>query len=297
MVQHYLFLVLLNLWCVNTPDLFEHHENPQKNYITVKDHKIYYETSGNGSPVLLIHGGYLDHTMWDKQVKFLNKRGYMTIRFDDMGHVKSISGIQTIFGHEIVRELLETLKIDEVCIVGLSWGSMIAVDFALQFPDKAKKLILLSPGLSGWEYFKDKAAKRNFEQRQIAKKNNDKKAFVEYFQKNWTDGPQSDSLRIGIGIRQQIEHMIQYNATHHWNKNWSELMVPPDIGRLSDLKAETLIVTGNLDALDIHMIAEKFNSSVENSKWIKISNVTHTLNLEKPLKLNKILLRFLDNQP
>ncbi len=42
-----------------------------RHYLEVKDHQIYYEVSGSGSPIILIHGGYLDHTIWDKQIEYL----------------------------------------------------------------------------------------------------------------------------------------------------------------------------------------------------------------------------------
>lgn len=44
-----------------------------KGYIPVKDSKIYYETVGQGYPIILLHAGFLDRNMWLEQVKELKK--------------------------------------------------------------------------------------------------------------------------------------------------------------------------------------------------------------------------------
>ena len=60
-------------------------------------------------------------------------------------------------------------QIEKINLVGLSWGAILATDFALEYPERVEKLILLSPGLSGWDYFQDKDSERNFQLRQQAK--------------------------------------------------------------------------------------------------------------------------------
>lgn len=296
MVQHIL-LLFINLVILANQNAEKSNcgINLDQGFIEVKDHKIYYEKSGNGTPVLLIHGGYLDNTMWDDQVECLNKNGFMTIRFDDTGHGKSVSGLEKVYSHEIIEVLLNKLKINKIDIVGLSWGTMMAVDYSLKYPKKVSKLILLSPGLSGWEYFKDERAKKNFEIRQIARENNDKALFIEYFQKNWTDGPGYDSLRIDPEIRKEIGEIMKRNMENHWKEDWSHLESPSAIERLGEINAATLIVTGKLDGKDIQMIAVKLDNEIENSKRIEIKNVAHTLNLEKPRKINRIIRKFLEN--
>lgn len=262
-------------------------------FITIKDHRIYYEKSGAGEAVLLLHGGYLDHTIWDAQVEYLNNKGFMTIRMDDLGHGKSISGKTRVYSYEIIEKLLNTCKIDKVNLVGLSWGTMMAVDFSLKYPDKVDKLILISPGLNGWEYFEDEQANKNFELRQIAREKKDKALFVEYFQKNWTDGPDYDSLRVDPAVRNTIGAIMKKNMEKHWNEDWSHLMDPPAIDRLKEIKTKTLIITGKLDGKDIQLIGKKLDDDIKISKRIEVSKVAHTLNLEKPRKTNRLIRKFL----
>lgn len=264
----------------------------EKDFLTIKDHKIYYEVTGNGEPILLIHGGYLSLDIWKEQIKFLNKNGFKTIVFDDLGHGQTINGKEPLFGYQIIDELIKKYKIEKINIIGLSWGSMLALDFALIHPDNINKLILISPGRNGWQYFQDAKAEDNYKKRQLAKNLGDKKAFVEYFQKNWTDGPNQNSNRIPKTIREKIENILLKTVENHWNEDWSTLSTET---KWSSIKAETLLLTGDLDAIDILQIAKLYSIEIKNSKWIEIKNSAHTINIEKPKKVNRIILKFLLN--
>ena len=290
-----ILFVLFNTLSVLNQEVKKFDSDLAQDYLKIHDHQVFYETSGSGIPVVLIHGGYLDQTIWDSQVDFLNRRGFMTIRFDDIGHGKTISGESSVYGYEIIDGLLNELNLSKVNIVGLSWGTMMAVDFTLKFPEKVDKLSLISPGLNGWDYFQDEKAKSNFELRQRARANSDKEQFVEYFQKNWIDGPGCDSLRVHLGIRSRIRAIMMVNIEMHWGEDWSELLNPPAIERLAEINSQTLILTGNLDGQDIQLIAGKLDVEIVGYERIEIDNVAHTLNLENPNKTNHLIYKFLKN--
>lgn len=289
----FIFLMLTTLFLLVSKIGNTQVESIDRGFIKVKGHQIYYEDAGVGEPVFFIHGGYLDQTIWDQQVDFFNKKGFRTIRFDDVGHGKSKAGQSDLYGYEIISALADTFGLEKINLIGLSWGAMLATDYALEYPEKTRRLILISPGLNGWEYFKDTKAEQNFKQRQLARENGDKKLFVEYFQKNWTDGPNCDSLRVKPMVRKNIENIILKNTKDHWQEDWSKLIKPPAIDRLDVLKTSTLVITGILDGQDIQMIATLLEKEVENLQRIEIKKVAHTLNLEKPKKTNRIIHKFL----
>ncbi|WP_026933290.1 alpha/beta fold hydrolase [Christiangramia echinicola] len=262
----------------------------KKDFLQVKDNQIYYEVSGSGVPVILIHGGYLNHEIWKKQINFLNKKGFKTVVYDDLGHGKTINGKEEVYGYQIVDEIRRQLNLEKINIIGLSWGSMIALDYALNNPKNLDRLILISPGLNGWNYFQDPKAEENFNQRQIAKINNDKISFVEYFQKNWTDGPGESTGRVKVKLRNHIGEILLNTVKNHWEENWSKLSTKT---RWNSIEARTLIITGNLDAIDITKIAKQYDEEINQSQWIDIENVGHTLIVEKPKKVNRIINFFL----
>ena len=53
--------------------------------INFKQASIHYEKKGAGDPILLLHGGFLEHTMWDPQIADLSKE-YTVITIDLPGH-------------------------------------------------------------------------------------------------------------------------------------------------------------------------------------------------------------------
>ena len=94
-------------------------EKTAENYLKIKDHHIYFEVAGNGNPIILIHGGYLDHSIWNSQVEYLNRHGYKTIIFDDLGHGSTVNGEEELYGYEIIEQLRSRLKLDKISLVGL----------------------------------------------------------------------------------------------------------------------------------------------------------------------------------
>ncbi|CAM3383450.1 alpha/beta fold hydrolase [Aequorivita lipolytica] len=125
-------------------------EQMVQSYLNIKDHKIYFETSGSGQSLILIHGGYLDHDIWNNQVTYLNNNGFKTIIFDDLGHGNTRNGREELYGYEIIEQLRTHLKLGKISLVGLSWGAMLSVDYTLKYPQNVDKLVLISPGMNGW---------------------------------------------------------------------------------------------------------------------------------------------------
>lgn len=259
-------------------------------YIQIQDSKIYYEVSGKGNPVFLLHGGYLSSKVWEDQISYLSRNGFKTIAFDDLGHGQTINGQVDLYGYQIIEELRKKLGMEKISLVGLSWGAMLSIDYALNYPERITKLVLISPGMNGWDYFQDARAQENFNNRQIAKAQNDVKAFIEYFQRNWTYGPGKDSTRLRKNVRKNITEIMTCSVKNHWDEAWSLLSNKTD---WDSIMAETLIISGKLDAIDIMMISEKYVHAIPNSKWVEIENVGHTLIVEKPSKINRILRNFL----
>lgn len=86
---------------------------------------IKHNNSGR-TPVILLHGVYLDHHLWDAQVADINDRTVVTI--DMPMHGESIEGVPTHWtladGATMLIQILDSLKMPHVIAVGHSWGSM-----------------------------------------------------------------------------------------------------------------------------------------------------------------------------
>jgi 3-oxoadipate enol-lactonase len=106
---------------------------------------ISYDDVGSGNAVLFVHGHPFNRTMWAPQVQSLRWK-YRTIVPDLRGYGESSCGSETVntqerFAGDLVR-LLDHLSVVRACIVGLSMGGQIAMEFARAFPDRTAAVVL-----------------------------------------------------------------------------------------------------------------------------------------------------------
>jgi 3-oxoadipate enol-lactonase len=112
--------------------------------IEVNGTKLYYETHGQGKPLILIQGCGGNITMWESQIEPLSKH-FQLILFDNRGTGRSqvTPGDYTIpMLAQDTASLIEQLGIKQAHILGWSMGGMIAQELAIAHPDLVDKLII-----------------------------------------------------------------------------------------------------------------------------------------------------------
>ena len=117
-------------------------------YLTVRGGSLYYETAGEGTPLVLIHAGFLDNRMWNEQFQKFAKN-LRVIRYDVRGYGRSSKPSAEYSDAEDLFTLLKHLKIESASILGVSNGGRIALDFVSVHPSMVNSLILVSPGIRG----------------------------------------------------------------------------------------------------------------------------------------------------
>ena len=115
---------------------------------------LFYESRGDGPPVVLIHGGNLDAGMWDADVSALATR-FRVVTYDVRPYGRSGPVTDDYAWHGDLRVLLDHLKIERASLVGLSLGARVAVNFTLAHPARVDRLVLAGPGLDGWPFTPD----------------------------------------------------------------------------------------------------------------------------------------------
>jgi len=108
--------------------------------------KLFYETIGEGPPLLLINGLSCDTRQWEPLISFL-KTSFQVISYDMRCSGHSDKPTDPITIPELADEalaLMKYLKHDKVDVMGFSMGGIIAQDLALRHPEAIKKLALLS---------------------------------------------------------------------------------------------------------------------------------------------------------
>lgn len=104
--------------------------------------KIYYAIWGDGSPLILLHGGLGNTEYFGGQVPELAKQ-YKVIAMDSRGHGRSTRDAQ-VYSYGLMAKdviaLMDYLKIDKASIVGWSDGGIIGLDIAMNYPDRIDRL-------------------------------------------------------------------------------------------------------------------------------------------------------------
>jgi len=111
--------------------------------------QLYYETLGEGNPLVLIHGGYMDRRMWDDQFHAFAKH-YRVIRYDVRGFGKSELAPVPYADRQDLFDLLNYLGVEKTYLLGLSLGGIIAIDFTLEHPTMVDALILVGSPVPGF---------------------------------------------------------------------------------------------------------------------------------------------------
>jgi pimeloyl-ACP methyl ester carboxylesterase len=107
--------------------------------------------------VVLLHGKNFNGYYWKDITAFLVKAGYRVITPDQPGWGRSDKPDLHYSFHLLAyatRQLLDSLHIQKIILVGHSMGGMLAARFAMLYPDKVEKLILEDPiGLEDYKRF------------------------------------------------------------------------------------------------------------------------------------------------
>jgi len=265
-------------------------------YAEVDGGRLYYETSGKGPALVLIHAGFLDSRMWNTQVQLFSEN-YRVIRYDVRGFGKSDVARTKFSDYKDLHGLLDHLRVKTASLVGVSNGGRIASDFAVEYPSMVNNLVLVSPGMSGY------------------------KSSGPEEEKMWEEfdaqmKPQEDAVREGRAAdtvamdvttwgsaqtpakRERITQIAMDNFHVQVENPW-KLQVPPEPRtwhRLSQIRAPTLLIIGDRDVAPQIVMVDNIHSHIRGSKKVLIKGADHIVNMSKPDEFNRTVLEFLRAQ-
>jgi len=265
-------------------------------YAEVDAGRLYYETSGSGPAIVLIHAGFLDLRMWDPQIPVFSKTNRV-IRYDVRGFGRSDIARNTYSDCKDLRALLYHLRVKTASLVGVSNGGRIAADFAVEYPSMLDHLVLVSPGMSGykssgpeedkmWEEF-DKQMKPQ----EVADREGRAVDAVEMDVNAWA------SAQTPVN-RERIRQIALDNFHVHVENPW-KLQVPPEprtFQRLSQIRIPTLVIIGDRDVPPQILLTDNIHSHIPGSKRVLIPGADHIVNMSKPEEFNRTVLEFLKQE-
>jgi 4,5:9,10-diseco-3-hydroxy-5,9,17-trioxoandrosta-1(10),2-diene-4-oate hydrolase len=121
-------------------------------YADVPGTRVHYHDTGTGSPIVLLHGGGPGASAWSnfgRNVPVFAQH-HRVLAVDQPGFGRSVTEgiVGNYFTHsaDALKALLDEIGVETVDLIGNSLGGGTAVRFALRYPDRAGRLVLMGPG-------------------------------------------------------------------------------------------------------------------------------------------------------
>ena len=115
-------------------------------YIEHGGARIWYETYGSGSPVILLHGGLGHSGNWGYQVPELVSSGRRAVLIDSRGHGRSTRDLRP-FTYElmasVVLAVMDALHLESAAVVGWSDGACTGLVLRQTSPRADRRRLLL----------------------------------------------------------------------------------------------------------------------------------------------------------
>ena len=259
--------------------------------VSVPGSRLYYESTGNGPVVVLLHGGNLDRRMWDDQLPVLVPY-FRVIRYDARGFGRSGHADTAYQAHADLYALLRHLDVSRASLVGLSLGGRIAIDFTLDHPEMVDKLVLAGPGLSGWQDWSAEDSTWIVAARRAAHARDSIGMAMAWLSSDYMRPAMEQPL-----LASRLRAIASDNATF-----WMTLAQrgeverdadPPALGRLAAIRVPTLVIVGDRDSPVIRRIVDTLAVSIIGSRVLVIHGSGHMVNMERPAEFNRAALTFL----
>jgi 3-oxoadipate enol-lactonase len=261
----------------------------QTGHLEANGARLYYEAEGAGEPVLFVHAGVADLTMWDDQVAAL-RDAYRCIRYDARGFGRTETDPVPFSNRADIAALLDHVGEPSAHLVGLSRGAMIALDFALEFPDRVRSLTVAAGGIGGYES-PDEAPASTWEEPERYLEAKDWKAIADWETRYWADGPGQPETRVPA-VRTRVHDWVLRNYEAEKEEGQPQPLQPPAIVRLDDLRAPLLVILGTLDDPGTVESMRHLASAVPGAR-LEAFETAHLINLEEPERFNRVLREFL----
>jgi pimeloyl-ACP methyl ester carboxylesterase len=256
-----------------------------------EDLGMHYEVHGEGEPLILLNGIMMSALSWKDHVPMF-KKGYQIITYDmrDQGQSARLDEGYTIDTHvEDLKKLLDHLNIDKVNLLGVSYGSQVALLFVLKYPERVNRMIL--PNAT--DYI-DNYLQAVGEVWKIAARSYDGEKFFDLALPFIYSRPFYDTNLEWLLNRRK---MFKETLTKPWFDGLYRLACSNadyDVrDKISKIDKEVLFISGEEDILTPHSHMMEMHEKIENSTLIKLNGTGHALFFEKLNDFMEIINDFL----
>jgi len=260
--------------------------------ITVRGIELAYVERGAGTPLLLVHGYPLDHSMWNAQIDTLADREGCRVIAPDLrgfGQSEASRGVVTMEDMaDDLAALLDELGIDEpIVFCGLSMGGYVAFQFALKYAQRLAGLILC-----------DTRAVADTPQLAAARRATAEEV-LEEGSANLVAAmmPKLFAELSASGSPQMVESlgrvMLENNPQGTAAAALGMAQRPDVTASLCKIDCPALVIVGSQDAISTAAEMRSIADGIPGAEFVEIPNCGHMSPMEKPDEVNAAIARFI----
>lgn len=259
----------------------------EEGFLATGSARLYYQTGGQGVPVVFLHGFGLDCRMWRPQFGTL-AQSFRVIRYDLRGYGRSSLPEGPYAHSDDLLELLHHLGALPAHLVGLSMGGQLALRLALTHPQAVRSLVLADSALDGYRWSVE------WQERWRGILEAARAGDLEEAKRRWLRhplfAPALEQPPLAASLTEQIG---DYSGWHWVHRDPDGVPSPPALERLEQVAQPALVVVGERDLADFQAIAHILAGRLPNARKVVIPGAGHMANLEAPDPFNREVLGFL----
>jgi pimeloyl-ACP methyl ester carboxylesterase len=256
-------------------------------HVRINGVDVAYRRAGSGPPIVFVHGAVEDSRTWTPQFEALQDE-FTVVAWDEPGVGQSDDLPAEGFGladyAACLAGVIDSVGLGPAHVVGLSWGSTVAIDLFHRHPDAVATLILTG-AYAGWKGSlpADEVAGR------IAGVQRMLDAPPEHFD------PALPGLFAGeppasfVALLQTMAAEVR----RHSMRTALSIMAATDLNFvLPTISVPTLLLWGELDVRSPLRIAHEFERTIPNATLVVIPECGHVTNLDRPDEFNHAVREF-----
>jgi proline iminopeptidase len=279
---------------------------PRESRIPVGGAELYSREIGQGTPIIVLHGGPdFDHSYLLPELDRLSD-SYHLIYYDQRGRGRSADGVQpddVTLASDIadLEKVRQYYHLDSVVLLGHSWGTVLALEYALRYPDRVSHMILMNPAPASEADYKqlrndwlDKRAADMERRKAIADtaayKEADPEAVTAYYRIHFKPALARSEDYEKLITRMQASFIQQGKAgiikaravesrlmTETWALSGYNLLP-----KLKTVSIPTLVIYGDHDFIPA-ATAEHITQAIPNARMVTLKDCGHFTYLECPV--------------
>jgi pimeloyl-ACP methyl ester carboxylesterase len=260
--------------------------------IRIEGLSVAYERAGAGPPVVLLHGGVSDHREWRGRIDALAE-AFDVVAWDAPGNGASDdppAGWRMPEYADCLAAFVRALGLDRPHVVGLSFGSTLALELYRRHPDVPRSLALIG-AYAGWagSLPPEEIAER------LAGVERDLAHSPAELARTWL--PTLLTANAPPGLADELFAIVA-DVHPDGARTMAHAMAEADLRDvLPRIAVPTLLLYGELDARSPLRVAHELHAAIPGSELVVVEGAGHMLNMEAPEAVNRALLRFLRDSP